>query len=257
MGDMFIPKNRMEEGGDKWVVGDGGLLDVEDGGELAIKSGGTLSLESGSILNIENGGALDVSSGSDLDIESGGHMDVESGGTINVLDGATLAIEAGATVTGLNTSATFASEAEAIAGTVADKEVAPDTLKAAMNAKLAGVPWDADFVVGSEGANKINVGIQLKDVAGADLAVRGSVKAYLSDDANGDSIVATAPSGGAAIGTDGLAIPVVAGKAFDLVSESDGDIDIDITEAGTKTCYLIVVLPNGKLVASDAITFAA
>jgi hypothetical protein len=87
MVDYCTTKNRMEQGGDKWAVGDGGALDVEDGGELAIKSGGTLSLESGSILNIENGGALDVSSGSDLDIESGGHLDIESGGVLNILPG--------------------------------------------------------------------------------------------------------------------------------------------------------------------------
>jgi hypothetical protein len=69
--------------------------------------------------------------------------------------------------------------------------------------------------------------------------------------------VATAPSGGGAIGTDGLAIPVVAGKAWQLTSESDGDIDITFTETGAKTMYLVLVLPTGKLVISTAITFAA
>ncbi len=113
------------------------------------------------------------------------------------------------------------------------------------------------FVIGSENTNAINVAIQLKDSAGADLAVRGSVFAYLSDDANGDSIVAAAPDGGWAIGTDGLLIPVVASKAAHLVSESDGDIDVTITHAaGAKTAYLILIMPDGKRVASNAITFA-
>lgn len=112
------------------------------------------------------------------------------------------------------------------------------------------------IVVGAEGGNAINVAIQLKDSAGADLAVRGSVLAYLSDDANGDSIAATAPDGNVAIGADGLLIPVVADKCFQLVSEDDGDIDIDIGESGADTWYLILVMPDGKLVASDAITFA-
>ena len=113
------------------------------------------------------------------------------------------------------------------------------------------------FVIGAEGSNIINVGIQLKDSAGTDLAVRGSVYAYLSDDANGDSIVATAPSGTVVIGTDGVLIdPGTTKKAFTLVSESDGDIDINITEAGAKTAYLILVMPDGRLVASGAITFA-
>lgn len=113
----------------------------------------------------------------------------------------------------------------------------------------------ATIVVGAEAGNVINVAIQLKDSAGADLAVRGSVLAYISDDANGDSVAGTAPDT-VAIGTDGLAIPLIAGKAFLLVSEADGDIDIDITEDGADTWYLILKMPDGRLVASDAITFA-
>lgn len=131
------------------------------------------------------------------------------------------------------------------------------TTAAEVNA-LDGAPLDVDFTIGTEqGGNTINVGIQLNDADGNALATRASVFAYLSDDANGDSIAATAPSGGVAVGTDGLAIPVVADKAFQLVSEADGDIDLDIVEAGADTWYLIVVLPNGKLAASGAITFAA
>jgi hypothetical protein len=111
------------------------------------------------------------------------------------------------------------------------------------------------FTVGAEAGDVINVAVQLNG-KGA-LAQRASVFAYLSDDAAGDSVVATAPSGAVAIGTDGLMIDVVAKKAFMLTSEADGDIDINITEAGTDTFYLIVVLPNGELAASGAITFAA
>ncbi len=144
-----------------------------------------------------------------------------------------------------------ATAAEAVAGT-ADKF--PDA------AVLAGYAYEKmgtpSFVIGGEAGNIINVGIQLKDSAGVDLAVRGAITAYLSDDANGDSIAATAPDGGVAIGTDGVAIPIVANKALQLVSEADGDIDIDITESGVDTWYLILVMPNGKLVASTAITFA-
>lgn len=121
---------------------------------------------------------------------------------------------------------------------------------------LNGAPMDASFVVGAEGTNAINVAIQLKDADGADLAVRGSVLAYLSDDANGDSVVATASSGTVVIGTDGLLVDLVTKKMFSLTSESDGDIDITITESGVKTMYLIIRLPNGKLKASGAITFA-
>lgn len=117
---------------------------------------------------------------------------------------------------------------------------------------------DAKITVGTEAANAINVAIQLKDrFGGGEMAERVGIFAYLSDDAYGNSVAATAPDGGAAIGTDGLAIPLVANKAFWLVSEADGDIDITITESGADTFYLILVMPDGKLVPSGAITFAA
>jgi len=115
----------------------------------------------------------------------------------------------------------------------------------------------ATMVVGAEAADTINVAIQLKDGGGSDLAVRGSVLAYLSDDANGDSVAGTAPSGHVAVGTDGLAMHLVTDKVFLLTSESDGDIDLNIVEAGADTWYLVIVLPDGTLSVSDAITFAA
>lgn len=121
---------------------------------------------------------------------------------------------------------------------------------------LDGSPASATIVVGTEVPNDINVTIQLEDADGTDIATRASVFAYLSDDANGDSVTGTAPDGGVAIGTDGLAIPIVAGKFFLLTSESDGDIDITLTDSGTPTFYLIVIHPSGLLTASGAITFA-
>lgn len=111
------------------------------------------------------------------------------------------------------------------------------------------------FTIGAEGGNSINVGLQLT-LKGEDVAEQVTVDAYLSDDSDGSSIAATAPDGNVAIGTDGVLIPIVADKAFKLVSESDGDIDLDIGESAADTFYLVVVLPNGQQVISDAITFA-
>lgn len=116
---------------------------------------------------------------------------------------------------------------------------------------------DAVITVGAEAANVINVAIQLVDrLNGNALASRAAVGFYLADDANGDTPSTVAPSGGVAIGTDGAAIETVADLAGTLISESDGDIDLDITEAGAKTYYLVLIMPDGKLVVSDAITFA-
>lgn len=122
---------------------------------------------------------------------------------------------------------------------------------------LDGVAANASAVVGAEtGGNTINVAVQLKDANGADIGTRQQIRGYLSNDANGDSIATTAPSGGIAIGTDGLLIPVVTNKAFLLTCESDGDIDLTIVEAGAATWYLVLVMATGKLFVSGAITFA-
>lgn len=129
--------------------------------------------------------------------------------------------------------------------------------------QLAYDPIDAAITVGTEAANAINVAIQLKDSKGNDCPSRRTILAYLSDDAYGDSIVATEPNTSVLIGTDGLLIPLLTGAAgaelnmsvFMLVSEVDGDIDITITNTTADTFYLILVMPDGRLLASGAITF--
>lgn len=124
--------------------------------------------------------------------------------------------------------------------------------------KLDGAPLAISWAIAAEDTTNgtIDIVCQLQDGAGVDVAVRGSVDIYLSDDANGDSLVTTAPDGGWAILTDGLLIPVVANKYARFVSESDGDIGIRVTESGAKTMYAVAILPTGKLSPSGAITFA-
>lgn len=216
-------------------------------------------------------GSLDVAAGGPIDVSVAGVGQVVLGG--NVTRGAVLTADSAGAAVALSSTMLDAAACRAIgvamqsgvSGDYIDILIYPQrqgksdalTVSVAELDVFNGAPMDATITVGVEGTNTINVAIQLKNADGDDLAVRGNVKAYLSDDANGDSIVATAPSGGGAIGTDGLAIPLVTNKAWMLTSESDGDIDITFTETGTKTMYLILVFPNGKLKASGAITFAA
>jgi hypothetical protein len=164
---------------------------------------------------------------------------------LNTMDGIT------ATTAELNTM-------DGITATVAELNIMDGVTATAaeINASADNQVEGATIAVGAEAGDVINVTVQLTDAAGADIAFRGAVPFYMSDDANGDSIAAAAASAGIAIGTDGLMIEWTANLAGLLVSEADGDIDIDIGEAGVATWYLIVVLPNGKLVASSAITFA-
>lgn len=114
---------------------------------------------------------------------------------------------------------------------------------------------NATFAIGAEAANVITVSVQLKNDQGADLAVRGNVRWYISADANGD-VVATAASGGIVNGTDGEVIAWTAGQSGWATSEADGDIDFAITDTGTPTMYLVIILPDGTLKVSTAIVFA-
>jgi hypothetical protein len=113
---------------------------------------------------------------------------------------------------------------------------------------------DASITVGAENANVRAITIQLKDSSGADIAYRQAIKAYVFADANGDAFVATGGSTGIAIGTDGALLALVAKKAFILVSEADGDIDLTWTDTGTEAAYLALQMPSGRLVFSGALT---
>ncbi len=112
------------------------------------------------------------------------------------------------------------------------------------------------FTIGTEATNAITVNVQVKDGNGGDIGERKALRWYLADDATGDAPAAAAPDGGIAAGTDGALLEYVANLSGTFITESDGDCDIVITESGTDTWYLVVILPNGSLAVSDAITFA-
>lgn len=125
-----------------------------------------------------------------------------------------------------------------------------------MNSENQSIKIKPVFTVGAEAANAITVSVQLTDREnGGDISERVALAWYLSADANGDAI-GTAPSVSTAAGTDGLLIAWTAKLAGLVISEVDGDIDIVMTEAGVLTNYLILVMPDGKLYASPAITHA-
>ena len=113
----------------------------------------------------------------------------------------------------------------------------------------------ATFTVGAESTNAINVVVQLRGLKNADLGEKIALPWYLSSDATSQAL-ASAPSGGIAIGTDGLLIETLTNQAGIVVCEVDGDIDVTITDTGTPTMYLNLVLPDGSIATSGAITFA-
>lgn len=112
----------------------------------------------------------------------------------------------------------------------------------------------ATIVVGAENANVRAITVQLKDGDGVDLAHRAAVLIAVLLDADGDAFVVTGGSTGIAIGTDGALLAIVAKKLFLAISEADGDIDLTWTDTGTEAAYLAVIRPDGRIIASAALT---
>lgn len=217
--------------GDAQVTATGILLGT--GYDIGLDMQGT-KLE----LDADNDTSIIASTDDQIDIEIAGAIDFTlTVNTLTAVSGSTIAT---------NT----------IAETTADNGVAIDGLTIKDGTVRDGTATSASFVIGAEtGGHEITVNIQLLDAGGADMAIRSSVGFYLSNDANGDStkVAATSLVGG----TDGIMQEFISNSAGRLVSEADGDIDIVIGDAsGVATYYLILVMPNGKLVASTAITFA-
>lgn len=229
-------------------------LTAQSGSTIAAQAFTATSGDYSSTLNTD--GAVTFNSTLDVD----GNITSGTGGITMtdyvVIDGAEDAVQL--TVQGYTTQTNNALVVEQSDGTdvfTVDDDgntVISGTLTVADQLQAATITVEAEGV-----GDVVTVTIQLEDLAGSDIAAAGGLLAYLSDDSDGSSLVATAPDGGIAIGTDGLAIETIANKAMWLVSESDGDIDLIVTESGSKTEYLVLVLPDGSLVVSGAITHAA
>jgi len=128
----------------------------------------------------------------------------------------------------------------------------------AIKADFAGLACDATITVGSANTATVTASIQLKDYLGAELAVAGTIWAYLSDDADGLDACATSPTTDMANGTDGECQIVSAEHVYLLTSEADGDIDLSLGyTTGAHDFFLVLVLPNGKRVVSTKWEFTA
>ncbi len=115
----------------------------------------------------------------------------------------------------------------------------------------------ASFTIGAELANVINVAVQLKDARGNVLPAGTVVDVYLASDVSGQPITPTAPTSTLAIGTRGsILAALVTDKMLRIATDSQGRFDINITQTATPTYYLVVMLPDGFIVVSGAITFA-
>ena len=111
------------------------------------------------------------------------------------------------------------------------------------------------ITVGTEASNVVNVAIQFNDAKGDALTEAWAGNIYFSDDAAGQTLATTAIDT-VAVGTDGTIIKeVTAGKHYYVVSEADGDLDLNLTQDAADTLYMQVVFGDGRKKASSVITW--
>ena len=115
--------------------------------------------------------------------------------------------------------------------------------------------YDADITVGTLSSDTYPVTIQLKDFAGNNLKVPAAVMAYYADSATGldptdvTTDLATTSAGAGAV------LIFLTKYLFLLVSEVDGTIAVDSEDSGTDDQYLVLVMPDGRLVVSGVLTY--
>lgn len=110
---------------------------------------------------------------------------------------------------------------------------------------------------GAEAVNVIPLSLQLTDPWGDPITQPMHIKGWLSDAATGIGVSAAAPDGGVSDGGAGAIIAEpVANLVFDLVTDADGLIELDVQESTAKTFYFVAVQPNGTLKITE-LAFAA
>lgn len=176
---------------------------------------------------------------------------------LNTMDGITSTTAELNILDGVTADAAELNTMDGITATTAELNIL-DTVTATADELnlLDNQPASATFVVNAEDTNAITVNVQILDAAGVDMATAVALQWYLADDTLGLDRAVTAPDGGAAAGTDGSLHISTTGMAGGLTTEADGDFDIIFTEAAADTWYLVIVMPNGSLQISEAITFA-
>ena len=101
----------------------------------------------------------------------------------------------------------------------------------------------------------VEFAIQFKDAAGVAVDYPISFTYWVSSVATGidlDTAVTTIADGGA-----GVIVPITANQSGVGITDATGTCEIDITEAGPDVVYLVVTQPDGRIVVSSAVTWAA
>lgn len=126
------------------------------------------------------------------------------------------------------------------AGTVSTKVPGATQSYNTANLALAALP--------SPDAGNAALGYITLDNSGSDGSSTGAWTANTDDLTDTGDITAAGFVDGTVVNTP---------RAFDMISEADGDVDLVITHSGAATFRVAVQLPDGTIQVSDAITFAA
>lgn len=132
-----------------------------------------------------------------------------------------------------------------------------DRVKNVLNKTDGDFPAGVTFTIGAEAANVINVAMQFTDHDGDDMAVPCQALVYTSSDSAGQTL-RDPPATDTVVGTDGTILVTHGTRNVKLcVSEADGDLDLNITDASGAQTYYLNVCFGGRVFTSDVITFAA
>lgn len=119
------------------------------------------------------------------------------------------------------------------------------------------VPTGATAVAAAEDSNNVDVVVTLLDADDAAIGNVATVQWWISDDSGGDGVCATAPTTvGITPAGAGSIHQLVAGKGGWLTTNASGVCNVRVTDSGSDTWYLVIVLPTGQRVVSNAITVA-
>ena len=101
------------------------------------------------------------------------------------------------------------------------------------------------------------VAVKLEVYLGDDLVQENYVfRMWLSDQTNGLNLATTAADGGFNAADGNLIEEITTGKSFYYACDDTGSIWVDVQHSGAMTVYLAILLPDGTLFISSAITFA-
>ena len=115
--------------------------------------------------------------------------------------------------------------------------------------------YDATITVGTLSSDTYPVTIQLKDFEGNNLEVPAGIMAYYADSATGLDPTDVTTDLATTSGGAGAVLIFLTKYLYLLISEADGTIAVDSEDSGTDDQYLVLVMPDGRLVVSGVLTY--